>query len=351
MTDRYAAEDLVALARELLEHAGMETAKASVVAELLVEADLMGHTTHGLQLCGPYLGDIEAGRMTLEGEPVTKVDRGASVVWDGRHLSGVWLTATAVDLAIERASELGVATIAIRRAHHIACLAAYLPRATKRGCMAIVACSDPSVASVAPYGGLDAVFTPDPVAAGIPTDGEPILVDISASITTNGLAARLRGEGRRLPHPWLQDAVGRETDDPDALFADPPGTILPIGGLEYGHKGYGLALVIEALTQGLAGYGRADAPSGWGASVFVQVIDPNAFGGVAAFTRQTSWTAAASREVRPRPGVERVRLPGERALARKRTALQEGVSLYPGIVAELAKWAERLGVRVPRPLD
>ena len=164
------------------------------------------------------------------------------------------------------------------------------------------------------------------------------------------MSNRLRREGKRYPGSWAIDAAGHETDDPAALFTDPPGTILPIGGTLYGHKGYGLALVIEALTQGLSGYGRAEAPTGWGASVFVQVIDPAAFGGSADFRRETGWVAAACRTNPPVPGVDKVRLPGERGLERKRRALADGVALYPGIMAALAPWAEKLGVAPPKPV-
>src|SRR5262245_50323220 len=176
-----------------------------------------------------------------------------------------------------------MAAVVVRRSHHIGCLASFLQAATDRGLMVIVASSDPSVASVAPFGGRRAVFTPDPMAVGIPTEGDPILIDQSASITTNGLSDRLRREGKRFPGPWALDAGGKPTDDPAVLFTDPPGTLLPTGGADHGHKGYGLALLIEALTQGLGGFGRADAPKGWGASVFVQVLDPVAFGGADEF--------------------------------------------------------------------
>ena len=77
-------------------------------------------------------------------------------------------------------------------------------------------------------------------------------------------------------------AEGEPTDDPGVLFADPPGTLLPTGGREHGHKGYNLALAIEALSQGLSGHGRADRPTDWGASVYVQVMAPGAFGGAQA---------------------------------------------------------------------
>src|SRR3546814_16080423 len=85
----------------------------------------------------------------------------------------------------------------------------------------------PSVASVAPFGRILAVYTPDPVAVGIPTSGDPILVDLSASITTNRLTGRLHGEGRRLDHAWVIAADRNPSTDPAVLFTDPPCPILP----------------------------------------------------------------------------------------------------------------------------
>jgi LDH2 family malate/lactate/ureidoglycolate dehydrogenase len=349
--DRYRPADLVDYATRLFTAAGCDGDKPSIIATGLVEADLLGHTTHGLHLAPAYLRDLQSGAMTPRGEPDVISDRGAAVTWDGRRLPGVWLTARAVDLAAERAAAHGTGTVVVRNSHHIGCLAAFLQRAMDRGLMLIVASSDPSVKSVAPFGGRRAVLTPDPIAVGIPTDGDPILIDMSASITTNGLTDRLRREGKRFPGSWALDAAGRPTDDPAALYTDPPGTLLPTGGADHGHKGYGLALLVEALTQGLGGFGRADAPTGWGASVFVQALDPAAFGGSDAFRRQTGWTAAACRASPPVPGGDPVRLPGERGLERKRRALAEGVALYPGILTALAPHGERLGVPPPAALS
>lgn len=348
---RYRPADLIDYATALFAAAGCDGDKPSTIAAGLVEADLLGHTTHGLHLAPAYLRELAVGTMTPTGEPEVVADRGAAVTWDGRRLPGVWLTAKAVELAADRATTHGTATVVIRRSHHIGCLATFLQRATDRGLMAIVASSDPAVASVAPFGGRTAVFTPDPIAVGIPTDGDPILIDMSASITTNGLSDRLRREGQRFPGPWALDAAGHPTDDPTILFANPPGTILPTGGTDHGHKGYGLALVIEALTQGLGGFGRADPPAGWGASVFVQVMDPAAFGGAEEFRRQTGWTADACRACPPVPGVDAVRLPGQRGLERKRRALSEGVVLYSGIWAALEPFAARLGIARPEPIE
>jgi LDH2 family malate/lactate/ureidoglycolate dehydrogenase len=347
---RYRVAELIDFTAKLFAAAGCDGDKPGVIATALVEADLLGHTTHGLQLAPTYLGELASGGMTARGEPEVVADRPVAVTWDGKRLPGVWLAAKAIDLAVERAATHGLAAVVIRRSHHMGCLAAFLQRATDRGLMAIVTSSDPAVASVAPFGGRKAVFTPNPIAVGIPTEGDPILIDISASITTNGMAGRLNREGKRFPGEWALDAEGHPTDNPSALFTNPPGTLLPTGGTDHGHKGYGLALMIEALTQGLGGFGRAESPTAWGASVFIQVIDPSAFGGAADFQRETGWLAAACRATPPVPGVDAVRLPGQRGLERKRRALAEGVPLYPGIVDGLRPHAERLGVTMPTPM-
>jgi LDH2 family malate/lactate/ureidoglycolate dehydrogenase len=161
------------------------------------------------------------------------------------------------------------------------------------------------------------------------------------------MAARLRAEGRRFPGAWAIDAGGRPSDDPNVLTADPPGALLPVGGLDHGQKGYALALVIEALTQGLSGHGRADQETRWGASVFVQVFDPALFGGAEAFTRQTGFIADLCRAAAPIDPASPVRLPGQSALARQRDAEAHGIVLHPGILEALAPAAARYGVALP----
>ena len=348
---RHAVANLVAYAQALLEAAGVRSDIAATTAQVLVEGDLLGHTTHGLALLPGYLGERERGAMARSGEPAVLHARPATQVWDGLRLPGPWLTARALDAAIGMAQSQGSGTVVIRRAHHIACLAAYLKRATDRGYVALVLSSDPAGSSVAPFGAVSPVFTPNPIAAGVPTGADPILLDISASLTTNGLTARLHEAGQRLPHAWVQDAQGRPTDDPGVLFREPKGTLLPLGGLDAGHKGYGLALLVEALTAGLAGFGRADPAEGWGATVFVQALDPDGFGGREAFARQMDWLAQACREATPRPGGPGVRLPGERALSLAREQERRGIQLHAGILPALEPWARRYCIDAPLPGD
>ena len=343
----YSHTVLIEFATQLLLKSGLDNDKATAVAEILVEGDLMGHTTHGLALLPGYLAELEKGSMRKTGEPLVVSDFPAAATWDGQRLPGPWLVLKAMEWAAMRARTQGTCSVVIRRSHHIASLASFHERATRQGLMMLLTCSDFNSGSVAPFGGLDPVFTPNPISAGIPTTGLPVVMDISCSATTNGLTNRLHAEGKRLPAPWVLDGHGNATDDPGALFREPKGTILPTGGLDSGHKGYGLTWLVKALTGGLAGLGRADPKEGWGATVFLQIIDPAAFSGLDAFTRQTDAVAGLCHASRPaKPGTP-VRTPGERGLTLAATQKTHGVELYPSVLPGLQPWTEKLGVGLP----
>jgi LDH2 family malate/lactate/ureidoglycolate dehydrogenase len=346
-TPRYEASDLANFARHALAAAGMPEDKAEAVSEVLVDGDLLGHTTHGLQLLPSYLREVESGSMNVEGQPHVIHETAATLTWNGRRLPGPWLVLEALKRAAGMARRCGTGTVVIRQSHHIACLAAFHQRATEQGLMMILASSDANSASVAPFGGLDPVFTPNPISIGIPTSGAPIVTDISTSATTNGLTNRLHQEGGKLPAPWVIDGHGKPSDDPAVLFKEPKGTILPLGGMDSGHKGYGLSLTVEALTGGLAGFGRADPKQGWGATVFLQVIDPAAFGGSKDFVRQMDEVARQCHASRPAQAGRPVRLPGEKGFALMEKQRAEGVTLHPGIMDALKPWAEKLKVEMP----
>ena len=355
LTTRYAYPDLIAFACQLLTRSGLDTEKSQAIADILTEGDLMGHTTHGLALLGPYLKELEAGTMRKEGNPLVVADFPAAITWDGQRLPGPWLVLKAMELATARAATQGTCTVVIRRSHHIACLAAFLKRATDQGLMMILTCSDANSASVAPFGGLDAVFTPNPISAGFPTTTEtkerpPVLVDVSTSATTNGMTNRLHGEGKQLPAAWVMDGYGVPSHNPGVFFAEPKGTILTLGGVDSGHKGYGLTLLVEALTGGLAGHGRADPREGWGATVYLQIINPRAGAGLDAFTRQLGSVADQCHTSRPANQAVPVRTPGEKGLAMAAEQKQNGVALYSAIMPMLKPWAEKLGVALPLAL-
>jgi LDH2 family malate/lactate/ureidoglycolate dehydrogenase len=335
---------LVSYATQLLDSAGLEADKSAVVAKTLVEADLLGHDTHGLAQLAGYLNELTTGKMANAGDPEVISERAAVATWDGRRLPGCWLTQRAIDWCLPRAKEFGIASVAIRRSHHIACLAAYLEAPARAGLVVEVLSSDPAAASVAPFGGTRAVFTPNPIAIGVPTSGDPMMIDISSSITTNAMTGRLKDAGPQADKTWWLSANGEPSNDAATLFTTPPGSILPLGGTQVGHKGYGMALMIEALTAGLSGFGRADPSEGWGATVLVRLSDPQAFAGTSAFYRQMDWLTDACHANAPADPAHPVRLPGERGLARKREQLANGIVLHPSILPALAPWAKRFNL-------
>lgn len=347
MPDRYRAAELRDFAAALFRHAGMEAEKAAVVAEVLVEGDLLGHDTHGLAHLPPYLDALAKGEMTGAGEPELLSETPVVQTWHGRKLPGPWLVRRAADWASEAARLYGMGAVSIQRAGHIGCLAAYLQRIMQRGQVLLIFSSDPSTASVAPWGGTRRLFTPNPIAAGWGQGGASVMMDISMSITTNAMTARRRAEGTRFPAPTLLTAEGAPTDDPNAFFTEPGGTLLPLGGVQAGHKGAALGLLVEMLTSGLSGYGRKDPNAGWGAALLVLVLDPAKFGGAEAFTDESNWMANAVHGNPPPPGAEPPRLPGERGLWQRAEQLAKGVRLHPSIAPLLRARGEAAGLAFP----
>jgi LDH2 family malate/lactate/ureidoglycolate dehydrogenase len=347
MSNRYDAEQLRDFARTVLVKAGLPEEPARVVAKGLVEADLYGHATHGLALLPDYVEEIANGAMAKEGEPDVLRNFGAVALWDAKRLPGIWTTELAIAEAAKLARSLGLGAVCLRRSHHIACLAAFLEAPARDGLAIIILSSDPSDSHVAPFGGVTPVMTPNPIAIGIPAAPDPILLDVSTSITTAAMCARMRNAGTPLPGKWLLDRDGHVTDD--AQVMKDGGSILPIGGTDHGHKGYGLSLMVEALTQGLGGFGRADHPKEWGASVLVLAFAPEAFGGSEAFLRQTGWLVEACTNSAVPRGKPPVRMPGQAALKRKAEAERNGLALGPLRLSGLEKLAKRFSLTLPAP--
>ncbi|MBP0445047.1 Ldh family oxidoreductase [Roseomonas sp. SSH11] len=335
---------LASTARQLLVAAGMTSEMAEDVAAVLLEADLLGHRTHGLSMLPNYLERIERGATACKGDLEVLADGGASFAWRANRLPGAWVMRRAIREVLARVTSHPVITATIADCAHIGALQAYLKPITDEGLFVTLATTDPGLASVAPFGGAEPVLTSNPVAYGIPTLGDPILIDHSTSVVSNGSIAAYATRGERTPGPWLLDGQGHPSDDPACLGQEPPGTIALLGGPEFGYKGFGFSLMVEALSLGLSGHGRSTAPSRGGQGVFLQVIDPAAFAGREAFLRETTALAERCRASRPRAGGPPVRLPGERALANRARHLAEGLPYSRQVLDSITDWARRLGV-------
>ncbi len=345
---RIAAEALTTFADAILRAAGMSNEQAGTTARLLVLTDQMGRSTHGLAMLPIYVSEIDSGGMQVKSAPQVLKDTGATALWDGQYLPGQWLVNLAIETALARIAQHGVVTIVIRQAHHIGCLAALAKQAADRGFVATIANSDPSGKRVAPYGGKAALFTPNPFAFGYPSLPNPVLIDSCASITTTSMTRQKVAADAHFEHAWLLDAEGVPTTDPRVLEqTSPRGSLQLVGGQEYGHKGFSQALMIEALSQGLAGHGRKDAPTRWGGNVFLQVLSPDFFAGDDAFAEQTSFFGDACRRNPPIDPARPVRLPGDQAAAQIAQSKDHGVALTLPTWDAIAQLAKRFQIPLP----
>ncbi len=350
---RYRAEDLTSLATAMLRAAGLSERHALATAETLVEADLLGYTTHGLQFLPQYCAALEAGAMARDGDMTLVRDDGGTLLWDAGRLPGPWCLKQAITQALRRCEAHAVVTTLVRRSHNAACLATYLLPIVAAGRIGLILVSSPGSRAVAPAGGRIARYSTNPMAAGFPTGGDPVLIDMATSATTNRLTERLARAGRRHVGEPMLDARGWPSDDPAVLAGDAGGAIRPLGGAANEHKGFALALIVEALSAALAGAGHAmleETGRPVGSSAFVQIIDPAAFAGASAFLQEmdalTAWLTATP----ARPGSDGVRLPGQRAMTARRDQVRNGIVLHPSIRPHVEPVARRYGLAFPDPL-
>lgn len=345
---RIAPHKLERFIEQLFLDAKVSPEVAQVVSQVLVEGDLLGHHTHGVKLAQGYLKDLRNGQAKGHAASLRIVKQSpAAVLYDADYLLGPYCVEQALSFTATAARTFGIGVATIRRSHHIACLAAYLQRYTDQGLIPMVLTSDPAVASVAPHGGLDPVYTPNPLGIGIPTGGKPILIDVSMSTVTNGLVNKTHQAGGQLEHPVLIGEDGQPTRDTAAFFASPPGAILPLGSVEFGHKGFALGTMVEALTAGLGGFGRKDGVRQWGAAVTVLSFDPDFFGGVDALKAEMDHFVERCVNSRPREPQHPVRMPGHAGISRRELAFEQGLALPDDVLAALRAAAQEAGHDYP----
>lgn len=341
-----AIEDLNRFVQQLFVAEQVDPVVARVVSDVLVAGDRLGQHTHGVKLARGYLRDIRNGHAAIDPQRLTVLKSSPVLrLYDAQYLLGPYVLHETLQWASAAAREYGIGVANIRQSHHIACLGAYLKSVVDQDLVCVIMSSDPAAASVAPFGGTRAIQTPNPLAMGIPGEPEPILIDVSMSSITNGMVGKQRQLGKKLNHPVLLTADGTLSNDPETAFASPPSTILPLGGMEYGYKGFALGLMVEALTSGIGGFGRKDKPTGWGASVYIQVIDPEYLGGLQALKDEVAFL---SEQVSTNPPIDPARpprMPGWNGMANWHKADRQGVQLPEDVIAELRQAAieTRLG--------
>lgn len=328
--------------------AGAEPAMAIAMADALINGDLLGFRTHGVRRLPYNVKQLVTGKIQGQGQPKVLKQKLAVETWDAEGLSGLYVVPQAVNRAIDMAKHAGTGTVVLRRAEHVASLATYLEQATEASMVISMMASTPAQSSVAPFGSSEALFSPNPFAIGVPTSGAPLLLDMSFSTTAAGKVRQAYDRNELLPWDALVTARGEASRDPKVYFEEPKGAILPLGGLDLGYKGYGLCLMSEIWTMALTNYGRAHGQQdGECNSVFVQVMDPEAFGELAEFKAVTDDLLARCKACKAIDSEEPVRIPGENALQLKKQQLEQGVFIDALTWEKLIACGARLGLTAP----
>ena len=341
------ASALEPFACELLRAAGAQESEAEVVARHCVGANLAGHDSHGVINIPLYIERMKRGHIVPGAEFEIVEERAATTVIDGHWGFGFAVSERAMQLTIEKARRHRVAATTVRRQGHIGRVADYPLMAARAGMIALVtADSGRSPKSVAPFGGREARLGTNPICIAMPSNLEgPFFIDISTAAAAGGKLSVAASRGQRVPEGWVIDSEGKSSTDP--LAVEQGGALLPLGGSE-GHKGYGLAAMVEIFSGILTGLGFGVEPSGrHNDGVFMAVFDVEAFRPLDEFKAEVTEFAEYLRSTPTMEGVERVYYPGEIEHLRASRKRREGVDIAPATWDRLAGLAGELGVVMP----
>lgn len=302
----HSSEELKTLVETALKKAGASSRQASATAVALVAAEASGLPSHGLSRVPMYVAHLKAGRVLGGAVPVIRNQRASAVLVDAGNGFAFPACLMAIEEAIARASQTGIAIAAVTNSHHFGMASYHLDAVASAG-MVGIACGN-SPAAMPAAGGKRPIFGTNPIAAVFPRDGRnPVCIDLSLSEVARGKLMVAAKKGEAIPLGWALDVDGNPTTDPKKGM---DGSMLPMGGV----KGAMLALIVELLVTTLTGahYG-AEADTFFVdegnqprlGQAFI-VIDPTALGGMAVYAERIEALLSAMLVD------EGVRLPGER---------------------------------------
>jgi LDH2 family malate/lactate/ureidoglycolate dehydrogenase len=335
----------IALARrvatELFLSVGLSEELAGVVVDVQLEADLRGMHSHGLRAVPMYLERVRLG--VINPRPAIRVEETgrAAVVVDGDNGPGQAVAQRAMRECIARASAHGFGLAVARRSNHLGAVGYYANMALPADQVGFATTNGNVM--LPPPGGQAPVVGNNPLAWAFPADQEPPLCfDVATSVVAGGKIDLAAAEGDSIPPGWGVDAQGQPTTDPAAAAAG--GLAIPLGAPAAPYKGFGLALVLEALAGVLSGakFGRQHAVEvergemPWDEGHFFLAFDPGLVMPVGEFKRRMD---ALIRDVRS--AAPDARTPGQAAWERKRRALREGLRLPRSVYRRLKDAAER----------
>ena len=246
-------DDLKEYTHTIFAAAGCSDHEAARVAEHLVEANLVGHDSHGVIRIARYIQWLQEGKVLANQQVSVILENEMLAVLDGQFGLGQSIGEQAVRIGLDKCSAQGLSIVGLRDAGHLGRIGDWPLMAARENKISIhfVNTSGAGIL-VAPFGGVDRRLSANPFAVGIPRKDEaPIILDISACMMAEGKIRVALHQGKLLPDGCIIDAQGQPANDPKAFYGDPPGSILSIAG----HKGYGLGMVTEILAGALTGGG------------------------------------------------------------------------------------------------
>ena len=322
---------MTALVAAAFQQVGVPADRAQIVAQALVEAEARGIESHGVRMLPGYVARLRAGGFNAQARPHVVREGPAVALLDGENGLGPLVATRAMEVAIAKARAAGIGACAAFHSNHFGAAAGYALLACRQGLIGVATTN--SVAAVAPPGGRVGRVGNTATAYAIPTQDEPPLVlDISMSTAARSRFALHAERGEPLPEGWAIDAEGKPTTDARAGLG---GYLLPLGSPTAGHKGFGLAMLMDTLAGALSGarFGVEiqrlgdDDPRAIGLGHFLLAIDPSWFGDPAGFRRKMDRMIRDLRDTPAQPGVDRVWAPGERSHIRWLEAQVHGVDV------------------------
>jgi len=339
---RFGIDELRRYAAALLTAGGFRPAEAGQTADVLVWANARAVDSHGVLRIPRYVEMVELGLINPAAEIVVEQRQGAITRMDAARAPGATAMIAAMREAVGQAKEAGVSWCAVRNITHAGAVGYYASQAAREGRIGIVmTASGPLMAY---HGSRSPAVSTNPIAIAVPSENDPIVLDMSTANVALGKVMAARDAGQSIPADWGMDAEGHPTTDPGKVE-----TLTPLGG----PKGSGLSLMIEILTSVLVGnpvIAPALEKSGSGTmnglAIAVQV---DAFGALDHFRAEVERLAAALKGVPRATDTAKILMPGERGFATAAARETEGIPLPAGTVTRLAKLAEKLGVSPPQP--
>jgi LDH2 family malate/lactate/ureidoglycolate dehydrogenase len=337
---------LTDLTRRIFEAAGASPANAEQVARSLVDANLVGHDSHGVIRIPQYISAIRNGEVVPAAEPSIVRETAATALIDGHWTFGQVSAAFATDIAVAKAKAEGVSMVGIVRVNHIGRLGEWATRAADEGIAAIVLASGfgGRGQSAVPFGGAKPLFGTNPLAVGIPAGAEAdVLVDFATTAVAAGKIEVARAKKTPLPPGSIVDREGRPTTNPEDYYAG--GALLPFGG----HKGYALSVMVEFLGRIMTGADAfAEGPRGgpvYGRSgALIVALNPAFLSEPARYAATADETIHRLKAVPPAPASPGVLIPGEPEANARAEREQSGIPIPDETWGKITQIARELGV-------